>query len=232
MSNWVWRRIKAWEKRYRGTYSHDIVDPEERRKSQFYMDWVDHGILRRRWHNFDEIAPGLYRANHPDHARFKAYKARGITTILNLRGASHHSHYKFEVESCAALGLDLIDLPMSARRVPPVARLVEVMDVLDALTGPTLMHCKSGADRTGLVSAVYYLHNLGRAPDEARKMLSINYLHLKFTSTGIQDYVIDMYARRAAQGPISFRDWVTSEYDPDQAVREFAELGFWGRMRL
>lgn len=232
MGNVVWRKIKDWEKRYRARYSHDIVDPVERRKSLFYNDYVDHGILRYRWHNFEEIAPGIYRSNHPNQARFEDYKAMGIETILNLRGATIHAHYKFEVESCQQLGLRLIDIALSARRAPSVELLQQVLDTLDSLDGPTLMHCKSGADRTGLVSAIYYLHVLKRPVEEAKKMLSFRYLHLKFTSTGILDYIIDLYGKRQQQGPISFRDWVETEYD-QLAVREaFENLGFWDRIRL
>lgn len=232
MANVVWRKIKEFEKRYRARYSHDISDPVERKKSLFYNDYVDHGILRYRWHNFEEIAPGMFRSNHPNQDRFEAYRAMGITTILNLRGATIHSHYKFEVESCENLGLRLIDIALSARRAPSKELLIQVLDTLDTLSEPTLMHCKSGADRTGLVSAIYYLHVLNRPFEDAKKMLSFRFLHLKFTSTGILDYLIGLYGDRLAQGPISFRDWVETEYDQEAVKKGFAALSFWDKLRL
>ena len=231
MSGKLTQKIKEWERKNRARYSHDIVDPEERKKSLHYNDWVDHGILRYRWHNFAEIAPGMYRSNHPNHERFEAYRDLGVKTVLNLRGKTHHSHYYFEVESCEQLGMTLIDIPLSARQVPTQDSLLEVMEILEGLDQPTLMHCKSGADRTGLVSAIYLLHILGK-PVEARKMLSIRFVHLNFTKTGILDYVIDMYARRVAQSPISFKEWVETEYDPLVARAEFDALGFWQRIKL
>mgnify|MGYP003915253353 FL=1 len=232
MSGKLMQKIKEWERKNRARYSHDIVDPEERKKSLHYNDWVDHGILRYRWHNFAEIAPGIYRSNHPNHERFEAYHDLGVKTVLNLRGKTHHAHYYFEVESCEKLGMTLIDIPMSARKVPTVDVLMQVMDTLEKLDTPTLMHCKSGADRTGLVSAIYLLHILGKPVEEAREMLSIRFVHLNFTKTGILDYVIDMYARRVAQGQISFKDWVVNEYDPMAARAEFDALGFWQRVKL
>ena len=232
MSGSLGEKLKDMQRKSRARYSHDIVDPVERKKSQYYHDWVDHGILRYRWHNFAEIAPGMYRSNHPNHERFVAYRDLGIKTVLNLRGKTHHSHYYFEVESCEKLGMELIDVPMSARAVPTVEILEQVMDVLEGLTEPTLMHCKSGADRTGLVSAIYYLHILGKPVEEAKKMLSFDFLHLKFSKTGILDYVIDMYARRVAQSPISFKEWVQTEYEPLVARAEFDALGFWARTKL
>lgn len=232
MSGKLTQKIKEWERKNRDSYSHDIVDPKERKKSLHYNDWVDHGILRYRWHNFAEIAPGIYRSNHPNHERFEAYRDLGVETVLNLRGKSHHSPYYFEVESCERLGMRLIDIPLSARNIPTRETLLKVMEVLEALDAPTLMHCKSGADRTGLVSAIYFLHILNKPVEEAQKMLSLRFVHLNFTKTGILDYVIDMYARRVARSPISFKKWVETEYTPKSAGDEFAALGFWQRIKL
>ena len=86
MSGSLGEKLKDMQRKSRARYSHDIVDPVERKKSQYYHDWVDHGILRYRWHNFAEIAPGMYRSNHPNHERFVAYRDLGIKTVLNLRG--------------------------------------------------------------------------------------------------------------------------------------------------
>lgn len=232
MSGALMKKIKDWERKSRDRYTHDIVDPEERKKSLHYNDWVDHGILRYRWHNVAEIAPGIYRSNHPNHERFEAYRNMGVKVVLNLRGATKHSHYKFEVESCQQLGLQLIDIPLSARAVPTAETLLQVMDILESLDTPALMHCKSGADRTGLVSAIYLLYILNKSVEDARKMLSIRFVHLNFTKTGILDYVMEMYARRVAEGPISFKNWVQTEYDPLVAREGFDALGFWKRIKL
>lgn len=226
------RRMKDWERRYRARFSHDIVDPEERKRSQYYMDWVDHGILRYRWHNFAEIAPGLYRSNHPNHARFEDYAKLGIKTVLNLRGATHHSHYYFEVESCKKLDLNLIDLPLRARAAASPELLLEVLDVLEQLDTPTLMHCKSGADRTGLVSALYLIHILGKPVSEAKEMLSFRFLHLKFTKTGMLDYLLHLYGKRQVDTGISLRDWIATEYDPKRTQAEFKALTFRERLKL
>lgn len=232
MASLIWRKIKQWEKRYRARFTHDIVDPEQRRKSLFYNDWVDHGFLRYRWHNFEEITPGVYRSNHPNHERFESYKSMGIRTILNLRGATIHSHYKFEVESCTKLGLELIDIPLSARRAPTHEQLATIMNVLENLEHPTLMHCKSGADRTGLVSAIYLVHIAKSPPSEAKKMLSPRYMHLKFTSSGILDHVIDLYARSHAETGVSFREWAENHYDPVRARAEFDAMSFRARLAI
>jgi protein tyrosine/serine phosphatase len=228
----IYQKILHWEKIRRARYSHDIVDPAERKKSQFYADWIDHGILRYRWHNFAEIGPGMYRSNQPNSERFDDYAKLGIKNVLNLRGANGEAPYNFEVESCEKHGFNLIDLPLSARMRPSREQLSEIMTILEGLEGPTLMHCKSGADRTGLVSAIYYLHILGRSVEDAQTMLSLRFVHLNFTKTGILDYVMHLYAKRVAQSPISFKDWAMTEYDPKSAGEDFKDLGFWRRIRL
>ncbi len=198
---------------WRKSFGHDIVDPVERRKSQWHLRWLDHGIFRTFWHNFEKIAPGAYRSNQPDDKRFEAYAAMGIKTVLNLRGEALQPHYLFEVESCEAHGLTLIPAKMSARRAPKVERLLAVLDAFATMERPFVMHCKSGADRTGLAAAIYLMLYEGASLEQARKQLSFRYLHIRKTETGILDYFLDVYAERHAQSPIAIDTWIRTEYD-------------------
>jgi protein tyrosine/serine phosphatase len=198
---------------WRKSFGHDIVDPAERRKSQWHLRWLDHGIFRTFWHNFEKIAPGAYRSNQPDDKRFEAYAAMGIKTVLNLRGEALQPHYLFEVESCETHGLTLIPAKMSARRAPKVERLLEVLDAFATMERPFVMHCKSGADRTGLAAAIYLMLYDDASLEQARKQLSFRYLHIRKTQTGILDYFLDVYAERNAQSPIAIDTWIRTEYD-------------------
>lgn len=228
----LWSILKTWQENGRKKYTHDIVDLEERRKSRFYTLWIDHEILRVYWHNFAMIAPGVYRSNHPTNARLEAYAAMGIKSVINLRGATRHSHYNFEVESCKALGIKLIDIPLSARSAPTKMRLLEVVDRLSSQKKPFLIHCKSGADRTGLVAAIYLICVEGKSAKEARKQLSLRYLHLAITKTGILDYVIWSYIKRNEIGGIDFRDWVETEYNASEITHGFAKATLWKRLMM
>ena len=228
----LWSRLQKWEKNYRERFSHDIVNIEERKKSQFYMSWIDHEVLRVLWHNFDEIAPNVYRANQPTRARIVKYAAMGIKTVLNLRGASRLCSYKFEVESCNALGLELIDIPLSARQAPPKERLLQVISLFPTLEKPILIHCKSGADRTGLVAVLYLISIEHKSVKKAMKQLTFKFLHLKFTKTGIMDYIFFIYEKRLQQGSISFVEWVETEYDSAELTNGFAKVSFWRRFAL
>ncbi|WP_296423505.1 tyrosine-protein phosphatase [Yoonia sp.] len=219
------------ERDLRASFGHDITDLIERKRSERHLNWLDHGILRKHWHNFVEFAPGAYRSNHPNHARFTRYADLGIKTVLNLRGVAQQPHYLFEVESCETLGMTLVTTQMAARRAPMVKELVAVMAAFDTIERPFLMHCKSGADRTGLAAAIYLMLHEGAPLAVAQKQLSFRYLHIRRTSTGILDHFLDVYAARLAQSPIAIDDWITTEYDPDGLTASFAAkqagLRFW-----
>lgn len=217
------KALDSKERELRQSFGQDITDPKERRRSMWHFNWLDHGVLRILWHNFAEVAPGVYRSNHPNHKRFTAYAAQGIKSILNLRGKAQQPHYLFEVESCDALGLRLVNSQMAARRAPRVKELTHLLDAFATIEKPFLMHCKSGADRTGLAAALYLLLYENMPLAEARKQLSFRYIHIKRTETGILDHFLDVYAARVAEGPIAIDDWIRSEYDPDALTASFSE---------
>ena len=210
------------ERELRKSFGHDITDPNERKKSYWHVRWLDHGVLRTFWHNFEKVSDGVYRSNHPDHRRFQAYADMGIKTILNLRGVAKQPHYLFEEESCARLGLKLVTVGMSARQAPKAKQLIAVMDAFETMERPFLIHCKSGADRTGLAAALYLIVHEGASVAEARKQLSFRYLHIRRSSTGVLDHFLDVYAARNAQSPITMAEWIRTEYDRNAVIASFA----------
>ncbi len=216
------RKLKAWEVALRSSFGNDITTPAMRRRAMLDFHVFDHAILRTVWTNFDEVAPGVYRSNQPDPARYKALADRGIRTILNLRGVSPHSHYLFAEEACAAHGLTMVTVPLEARKPVERARLLELFDAFRTIEKPFLMHCKSGADRAGLASALYRMVIMGDGVEAARKHLGVRYVHLKWSKTGICDHLLDVYAARAAKSPIGIEEWIATEYDPEELAASFA----------
>ncbi|MEO0903503.1 MAG: dual specificity protein phosphatase family protein [Pseudomonadota bacterium] len=218
----IFKALDDKERAFRRSFGHDITDPKERKRSHWHVRWLDHGILRTYWHNFAKVSEGVYRANQPDDKRFEAYAAMGIKTVLNLRGVHKQPHYLFEVESCERLGLNLVTVHLSARNAPKVEKLKQMLDAFDTMERPFLMHCKSGADRTGLAAALYLMVKEGRSVAEVRNQLSFRYLHIRRSSTGILDHFLDVYEARNAQSPVNVRDWIENEYDPDALTTSFA----------
>lgn len=184
--------------------------------------FVDHAILRYGWHNFHEIAPGVYRSNQPTHGRLAACRDRGITTVITLRGDGEAIHQRMERASCAELGITLHTIRANARKPVRREELSRLLDLFRTVPRPFLMHCKSGADRAGFASALYLLAERGASIDEARKMLSFRYLHIRQSATGILDHILDRFEARQADGPIGIRDWIETEYSPDDIARSWA----------
>lgn len=214
----LWQRIVDWEQNLRAHYNVDLSTPENRRRANIYNLWFDHAVLRTFWTNFFEIAPGVFRSNQPTHGRFVRLKQRGIKTIINLRGRSNAAHFLVAEESCKELGLELVSLNLNARNASPKHEILGLIEAFRTAEKPMVLHCKSGADRAGFASAIYLLVIEKSSMAEARKMMGIKFLHLRFSKTGILDFVFDLYETRNAQSPIPFEDWIRDEYDP-QAIQ-------------
>ena len=83
------------------------------------------------------------------------------------------------------------------------------------------MHCKSGADRAGLASALYLIHSEGKSVAEAQTMLSFKYLHVNDRKTGIMGHTLRAYGRAQALTGVSLRDWFLREYDQEAEQAAF-----------
>ncbi|MBS8224982.1 tyrosine-protein phosphatase [Vannielia litorea] len=215
--------LKSKERAIRTSFGDDISTPKARRQAKWHFNLFDHAWLRTFWTNFDKVAEGVYRSNHPSPERLKKYKAMGITTVLNLRGQeSGFSPWLFEEEACRELGLNLVVAKIYARRPATKAEMLNLIHTLKTIEKPFVMHCKSGADRAGLASVLYKLIVEKSSVEEARKHLSPRYLHLKFTKTGICDHIIDMWEADHIATGIGAEEWFLTKYDPAEVNRSFA----------
>ena len=216
-------RIRQLERDVRAYFNVDPTVPGNERRARIYNRYFDHAILRGIWTNEREIAPGVFRSNHPTHERFAQMPARGIHTVLNLRGASISAHYMTEKASCEALGLTLVNATLHARAAASRAEIQHLIAVFRKIEKPFVMHCKSGADRAGFASAIYLLVIEGRPVSEARKMLSWRFFHIRNSKVGILDYILDCYEARSRIAPISFEEWIATEYDPEVIQTRFRQ---------
>ena len=224
----LWTRLDDAERRFRRSWGKDITTPSGRRWAKLHYHLFDHAFLRIFWTNFWPVAPGVWRSNQPTHARFEKYAKMGIKTVVNLRGEDKHAHYLFEKESVEALGMTLVNAKLWAREAAPRKRILAVIEALREAERPMVFHCKSGADRAGFVAAAYLLVFEGASIEEAKKQLGLKYIHLDFTKTGVQDYVLDIYEARLVLGEIGFEEWIATEYSakPIQAAFEAGRPAF------
>jgi protein tyrosine/serine phosphatase len=119
------------------------------------------------------------------------------------------------------LGLDLHRVSIRGREAPRKGDLLALLDLFASIDYPVLIHCKSGADRTGFIAAVYLMAMEGRGPDEASAQLSWRYGHLRRSRAGILGEVIEAYGRQGAARGLTFRQWVETGYDPQAITRAF-----------
>ncbi|MGR3436826.1 MAG: fused DSP-PTPase phosphatase/NAD kinase-like protein [Shimia sp.] len=175
----------------------------------------DHGFLRVLWTNEAEVSPGIWRSNQPGPLRIRGWRRRGLRTILTLRGTVRPEPFRVLMGEAAAKGrIEIHDIPMGARAASPTASLLRAFRVLRTAPRPLLFHCKSGADRTGLVAAFWVLHE-GGSDDAARAQLSMRHMHLRdHGKPGVLDHILEAYLARRREAPIGVEAWIAMEYHP------------------
>ncbi len=197
-----------------------------------YLDylWNDHAYLRLRFRNAHWVSDELVRTNQPWPFQLEQWKAQGIKTIVNLRGGFDASFHALEKDACERLGLNLVDFTITSREVPSRARVHGAKALFESLEYPALMHCKSGADRAGIMS-VFYMHFRKGVPiREALEQLSMKYLHVKAGKTGVLDYTFERYLDQGEPKGLSFLEWVDSPDYDEAAIKADFRSNMWGRL--
>jgi len=192
----------------------DLSTPAGRRRARRELVWGDHGFLRTRFRNLHRISDEMYRANQPSPEHIARYaKDLGLKTIINLRGASPKGYYLLEREACQRNGIDLVDFQVFSRDAPSRESVLAARDLFGRIAYPALMHCKSGADRAGVMAVLYQHFRKDQPIEQAVEMLSRKYLHIREGKTGVLDFVFETYLAEGKPQGLSFTDWVSTAYD-------------------
>jgi protein tyrosine/serine phosphatase len=101
--------------------------------------------------NFHRVDARLYRGAQPSEEGMHALRAMGVRSVVSLRSREHDA-----AEDTAAAGLISHRIPMSPWN-PSDEQVVRLLrTVIEAQKrGPVFVHCQHGADRTGMMIAVY-----------------------------------------------------------------------------
>jgi protein tyrosine/serine phosphatase len=190
----------------------------------------DHAYFRLGFSNAHWISEELVRANQPWPFQVRQWRDRGIRTIVNLRGMD--SHTVLEADACQRAGVKMVRFSISSRGIPTRAQVLGAKAMFDSIEYPAMIHCKSGADRAGLMSVLYLHFRKGRPIEEALDQLHFRYGHFRTGMTGVIDYYFERYlAERDATG-ISLEDWVMrDDYDPEVLIRSFKST-LWGNVLI
>ena len=187
--------------------------------------FVDHGIVRLVYLNRARVGTQVWRSAQPNPSQIKGFAAEGIKTIVNLRGPRVCGSYWLEQDACRRYGIALVECQMRSRAAPNREELRRARDLFERIEYPMLMHCKSGADRAGLMSALYSHTKLGQPIEIAAKQLSLRYGHIRQADTGILDHFFEEYLRFNAATPMPFWNWVDTVYEPEAVTKSFQANG-------
>lgn len=132
-------------------------------------------------HNFHTVSSGLiYRSAQMNaEAIDTTVREHGIKSILNLRGpANNQEWYSAETNAAQQLGVRHYDFALSATREVSNEQMDQILATIRDAPKPLLIHCKSGSDRTGLVSALYLYSIEAKSAQAASRQLNILYGHI------------------------------------------------------
>jgi uncharacterized protein (TIGR01244 family) len=157
-------------------------------------------VVTKRKHlvpNFHQVHPFLYRSGEPTAAGVDEIKSKGIETIIDLRAETDKS--RAEKEQAEKLGMKYIQLPMSSE--PPTKTQVEtfmkeVRAARDKKSGPVLVHCAHGSDRTGCMVGIWRVTEDGYDYDQAYKEMRHYWFTPKFTKLS---GAVKQHANKAAK---------------------------------
>ena len=201
----------------------DLNNPADRKRAYRDLTWGDHGFLRRRFANHHDIGGGMYRENQPSPKRIAEWAEMGIKTNINLRGDSPKGFYLLEKEACEKHGITMIDFRVYSRDTHTPEKIRAAKELFESIEYPAVMHCKSGADRTGIMGVLYRHFHMGDTIEEAMEQLKFKYLHVKQGKTGMLDFFFNDYLKYAKTHGIEFIDWVETVYDPADVKARFME---------
>lgn len=147
--------------------------------------------------NFHQVNPQLYRGGQPKAGSLKRLAQLGIKTIVNLRG-TNESNQTEETEA-RAVGLRYFSTPLREWARPTDEQVDGILKILnDPENQPVFVHCRLGADRTGLVVAMYRITHDGWTGEQAKTEAKKYGLHP--WEFGMKDYILDFARRRSTTG--------------------------------
>lgn len=102
--------------------------------------------------NLAAVDGQVWRGAAPGDAGYKALRANGVATVVDLRAEEGVPANGDELE---ALGLDVVHLPIRDGQTPTPEQVETFLDVVENSRGTVFLHCGAGVGRTGAMAAAY-----------------------------------------------------------------------------
>jgi uncharacterized protein (TIGR01244 family) len=105
--------------------------------------------------NFHKVNDKVYRGAQPNDTGFQNLAKLGVKTVVDLR-QPEGGRSAAEKRVVEAAGMRYVNIPMLGMHKPNPADVNKALALLnDKEAGPVFVHCRRGADRTGMVVACY-----------------------------------------------------------------------------
>jgi undecaprenyl-diphosphatase len=140
--------------------------------------------------NFHAITQGeAYRSAQLDRDELRhCIHKYNIKSIINLRGKRRGRRwYREELRVSNQLNCRHYDLSIPADKNPSPAQVKKLLHLFETATRPVLLHCKAGADRTGLAAALWKAAVDSEPKALAKKQLSLRFGHIPIGPTSALD---------------------------------------------
>jgi uncharacterized protein (TIGR01244 family) len=146
---------------YTGKYAFDVVTFKNTR-----VRTIDNPLWAQKLDiagvpNLHKVSDDLYRGAQPTKEGMVELKKLGIKTIINLR--SDHS----DTDELENIDIAYKTIPMEASE-PKTEDVITFLNIInDSNNAPVFIHCRYGADRTGLMCAIYRIAEQNWSREEA-----------------------------------------------------------------
>lgn len=126
-------------------------------------------------HNFHVVTAGkVYRSSRMSpSALTEVIQEHGIKSILSLIGPN-----LAESNAVRLANADYFDVSISDRHKVTEQQMDRIVTILRTAPMPLLIHCKAGADRTGLAASLFHYAIEGKPADQADEELTLFYGHM------------------------------------------------------
>jgi protein tyrosine phosphatase (PTP) superfamily phosphohydrolase (DUF442 family) len=208
------RSAAAWE-------SEGLRTPSRRLRAWLDLLVLDHGLIRLVYPNRHRVSDELWRSGQLAPWDLRRLASKGLRTVISVRGGRALGGRQLEREACERLALKFLEIDIRGREAPSRDALLTLIDLFETVEYPVLIHCKSGADRTGFAAALYLLAREQCPLSKAKAQLSLRFGHWRASRAGILGAVLDAYGSEGLAAGLDLRGWVQSRYEPDKINGSF-----------
>jgi protein tyrosine/serine phosphatase len=155
--------------------------------------WLWQTSIIRISKNFEEVDPGkFYRSAQLTPKELEEIVQKyGIKTVISLRGSPEKSYWvEPQKQVLENLSVQFIPVRWQLDYFPEAEELKKYLQALKTGPYPILVHCRTGADRTGEATALYAIDFMKMPKEEAmEKYLSFRNWHIEFFHPAKKEFI-------------------------------------------